>query len=406
MDRTIRTQVSTSRSASKQFALIAMTQVFGLSVWFSAAAVTPGLVRDWGISVHQAAWLSMATQLGFAIGAIGVSLTGILDRFGPNKVLGFSALIVAALTGAFALSVTTLPIAIAIRFLTGIGLAGVYPPGLKLTATWSHENRSLRFGLLGGCLTIGSALPFLLNVFDALHWKTLVGATGISCAIAGVVSLIWIRTGPFAELSRKAVDAGYAWRMFKEAGPRSACLGYFGHMFELYAVWTWLPVFLMHSLNLNSITPSLAVEIFCCVGLGGFVGCVAGGWIAQRKGRRIVAIGALLISGLCCVISPLLFGSSITLLLPFAFIWGASVIADSGIFSAMLSSSANQQAVGTALSVQTAIGFLITLTTIQITPILAESYGWKNAFAYLAIGPALGILALIHSGSERSSAEF
>jgi MFS family permease len=277
-------KTSADKTARRQFVLVAMTQIFGLSVWFSTAAVTPGLVRDWGISVPQAAWLSMATQTGFAIGAACASLSGVLDRFKPNQVLGVSALTVAALTGAFALFASTLPVAVTIRFLIGICFAGVYPPGLKLTATWSLENRSMRFGILGGCLTIGSALPYLLNVFHVFEWRLLVGATGLACAMAGIVSCTWIRTGPFDENARNAaVDVHYAWRMFKEDGPRSACLGYFGHMFELYAVWTWLPIFLMYSLDQNSITPSLAIAIFGCVGVGGFIGCVTGGWMAQKK---------------------------------------------------------------------------------------------------------------------------
>lgn len=394
--------VSARRVASKQFALVAMTQIFGLSVWFSTAAVTPGLMRDWGISVSEAAWLSMATQVGFAIGAVCVSLGGFLDRFKPNQILGISALIVAVLTGLFAAFVSSLWTAVAIRGLIGIGFAGIYPPGLKLTASWSLENRSLRFGILGGCLTIGSSLPYLLNIFHVLQWQTLMGTTGLACGMAGIVSLLWIRTGPFDETTRQGVDVGYAWRMFKEHGPRSACFGYFGHMFELYAVWTWLPVFLMYSLNQNSITPSLGIAIFCCVGLGGFVGCVVGGWTAQKIGRRRVAIAALILSGLCCLISPLVFGSNAPVLFVFAFVWGASVIADSGLFSAMLSSSANQRSVGTALSVQTSIGFLITLITIQITPVIAGLYGWKNAFPYLVIGPVLGILAMMDPRAKSS----
>jgi len=232
-----------------------------------------------------------------------------------------------------------------------------------------------------------------LNVFDSFPWQALVGGTALACAGAGIISLLWIRSGPFSETPR-AIDVSYAWRMFKEAGPRSACLGYFGHMFELYAVWTWIPVFLLHSLNQQAMTPTLGVSVFVCLGLGGFVGCVLGGAMAERFGQQKVAISALSISGLCCVLSPLVFGSSFETLLIFTFVWGASVIADSGLFSAMLSSSANQRAVGTALSAQTAIGFLLTIVTIQITPVIAGVYGWQYAFPYLVIGPVLGILAM------------
>ncbi|GLC94278.1 MFS transporter [Cupriavidus sp. TA19] len=381
------------REQRRQLALIALTQVFGLSVWFSSTAVVPHLIHEWHITATQAAWLSMSTQLGFAAGALSSSLSGVLDRFSPHKVLGLSALLAAALTACFAGFVQTLIAGIAIRFLLGICFAGMYPPGLKLTASWSLTNRARSFGLLGGCLTIGSSLPYLLGIFHDVRWQYLVLGTATACAGAGVLSLLWIRSGPFLE-PRSRVGLSYAWKMFQHPGARASCVGYFGHMFELYAVWTWLPIFMMHSLGQAAMTPPLAVMVFACLGIGGFLGCTLGGVAAERLGRERVASIALATSGLCCVLSPFVFGASPPVLMLFAFVWGAAVIADSGLFSAMLSSAANQRAVGTALSVQTAVGFVITIFTIQITPMVADAYGWKFAFPYLALGPLFAVVAV------------
>ena len=387
-----------------QLSLIAATQILGLSVWFSSSAVLPSLVEEWGITVHEAAWLSMATQVGFVVGAIAASMTGIVDRFRPHLVLGVSALGAAALTAFFTLGVSTLDTAVAVRFLLGICFAGIYPPGLKLTASWALINRSRAFGLLGGCLTLGSALPYLLNAIDGVHWQVLVGATATACAGAGILSLTSIRPGPHLETSKR-IDLHYAWRMFRQPGPRAACLGYFGHMFELYAVWTWLPVFMMYSSGAPAMTPELALSVFLCMGASGFAGCVLAGVIAERFGPRKVAVFALSVSGLCCLLCPLVYGSRSELVLAFCAIWGAAVIADSGLFSAMLSSTAEEQACGTALSAQTAIGFLITVVTIQATPVLASLVGWQYAFLYLSLGPLLGVLALTSAKAMNSMSD-
>lgn len=381
------------RTQGTQLIFIAMTQVFGLSVWFSSTAVIPSLVYEWGITESQAAWLSMATQLGFVIGAIGSSLSGVLDRFEPNKILGISAIMAAVLTSVFAIFVNSLVPAVVIRFLLGIFLAGIYPTGLKLTASWSFKNRSRSFGLLGGCLTLGSSLPYLLGAFHGIQWDILVASTALACAGAGLLSLIEIRSGPYLEPPCQ-VELSYVWTMFKDRKTCASCLGYFGHMFELYAVWTWLPVFMMHSLSQNSLTPELSISVFFCLGVGGFIGCVLGGYAAERFGRAKITMLILIISGLCCLLAPFVYGSGTLVLMLFAFVWGAAVIADSGLFSAMLSSAANRHAVGTALSVQTAVGFLITLITIQATPMLALNYGWQFAFPYLAFGPLLGIVVI------------
>lgn len=395
------TEPTATRSAGGQLALIALTQIFGLSVWFSSSAVVPNLVRDWGISISDAAWLSMATQFGFAVGAIAASLIGLFDRFRPNRVLATSALCAAILTSGFAWVVSSLHMAVVIRFLLGICFAGIYPPGLKLTASWSLQSRSRSFGILGGCLTIGSSLPYLLKSLHDLQWQTLVGSTAVACALAGLLSLMFIKSGPFQD-PPAPIDGRYAWHMFQEQGPRAACFGYFGHMFELYAVWTWLPIFMMHSLNETSITPMLGMSVFLCMGLGGFVGCLLGGVLADRFGQERVAIFALSISGACCVLSPFFFSTSVPALLAFSLIWGAAVIADSGLFSALLSSTADKRAVGTALSFQTAVGFLITISTIQLTPVLAEAFGWRYAFPYLVIGPIFGVLAI---GAYRANSQ-
>ncbi|BAO93143.1 MFS transporter [Caballeronia cordobensis] len=382
-----------------QLAMVAMSQVLSLAVWFSSTAVLPGLEVEWSIIASQGAWLSMATQLGFVAGALGMVVTGLLDRARAEWLLGVSAVLASLLTLGFAFVATTLPVAIVLRFFTGFFLAGVYPTGLKLVSSWSLTYRARALSFLGGALTLGSALPYLINGLGPWPWRTVMVCTALACFCGGVLSIRYIRLGPYVENDSFKLEVSYAWTMFRESGPRAACLGYFGHMFELYAVWTWLPIFLMHSRGVGSIDPQLYFTVFAYMGIGGFTGCALAALLADRVGRQSVAAIALSISGLCCALSPLVFRASPKVQFLFVFIWGAAVIADSGIFSALLSSTVKRNVVGTALTMQTAIGFLITLVTIQLTPVMADIVGWQNAFIYLALGPLVGITAMFKGNS-------
>ena len=370
-----------------------------LTVWFSASAVVPALRTEWGISTAAAVWMTASVQVGFVVGAVGSTLANLADRTQPHALLAASASVAAGCTAAMALAADGLHAAIPLRFLTGVALAGVYPIGLKLMASWSPPaDRGRAFGALIGSLTLGSALPHLIGGLTALPWRSVMLAAAAVTAAGAVVAATWVRPGPLLNTGRLVPHPGYALRMFTERGPRLANLGYFGHMWELYALWTWLPTFLIASHTTRSgAGPSVAMlgfTVFLAIGVAGVAGCLLGGWAADRFGRPPAAVTAMVVSGICCLLSPLIFNAAPGWTLAVLMVWGASVIADSGVFSTALSEAADPRYVGTALTAQTAVGFLLTVVTIQIVPLAADLVGWQYAFLVLAPGPLAGALAM------------
>jgi predicted MFS family arabinose efflux permease len=282
------------------------------------------------------------------------------------------------------------------RFLTGMFLAGVYPVGMKLMASWSESaDRGRSFGVLIGALTLGSALPHLLSGIGPVPWESAMLAAAILSTTAAVVALAVIRPGPHLDIRSSAPDPGHALALFAERGPRLVSFGYFGHMWELYALWTWLSTFIAAGREARGdTTPSTGLIAFVAIGVAGVVGCVVGGWASDRFGRPPAAVVALVLSGACCVSSPLFFAAPTLILVAFVLVWGAAVIADSGVFSTALSETTDARLVGTALTAQTGIGFLLTVVTIQLVPIAAELIGWHYAFLILAPGPLIGAVAM------------
>jgi MFS family permease len=383
--------------ARTQRSLVALVQVLGLAVWFSATAISPALRAEWDLPAAAAVWLTASVQLGFAAGALTSSILNLPDRFPPHRVLGVCAVGAAASTAALAAFADGLGDAVPLRAATGLFLAGVYPVGMKLMASWSEPvDRGRAFGVLIGCLTLGSALPHLIRGLGDLPWRDVMVTAAAVTLVAGVVSWAGIRPGPLLARAQRP-RMRYAAAVFTQRAPRLANLGYFGHMWELYAWWTWLPLFVAASRRDASAT-AVSLTTFVAIGLAGVVGALVGGWASDRYGRAPAAMGALLTSGACCLISPLAFVAPWPLLLGFLCVWGASVIADSGVFSTALSETADQRYVGTALTVQTAVGFSLTVVTIQIVPVLAGFTGWQYAFLLLAPGPVLGALAMQRFG--------
>ncbi|WP_406691654.1 MFS transporter [Saccharopolyspora sp. ID03-671] len=374
---------------------IAAVQVFGLAVWFSVSAVVPTLREEWGISSAAAVWLTGAVQLGFVAGALASSLLNLADRIRPNLLLAASAALAAGWTLLLAGFVDGMAAAIPLRFLTGTCLAGVYPVGMKLMASWApSRGRGLAMGLLIAALTLGSALPHLIGGLGQLPWRAVLVAAAGTGLLGAVVAVTVVRPGPHLAASAAVHNPRYALRMFAERGPRLANLGYFGHMWELYALWTWIPTFLLASGAGRSLPASTGITVFVTIGVAGAIGCLLGGWGADRYGRSPAAVTALVISGACCAFSPLAFDAGPVVLVVFCVVWGAAVIADSGVFSTSLSEAADPRFVGTALTAQTAIGFGLTVVSIQLVPLLAAAAGWRFAFLLLAPGPFIGAIAM------------
>ncbi len=378
-------------------ALLAVAELLGMSPWFTGSAAAPELAARWALSEQQVGGLSTAVQLGFVLGTAIAAVLNLADVIPARRYFTWAAVAGAAANGAL-LWAPDYPTALATRALAGLCMAGVYPPAMKMAATWFRARRGIAVGAVVGALTVGKALPYLWRVLPSASLETIVLSSSAAAAIAALgIALTW-HDGPFAFPSRR-----FSWGLVAEVvrAPRwrLATGGYLGHMAELYAYWTWIPAFVAASAVAWAGDPAAAraswvgALSFGTIAVGG-LGCLWGGIVSDRIGRERLVNLAMAVSGLCALLIGLTFGATPLLLAPLALAWGFFVIADSAQFSVLVTESVPPHAVGTALTVQVCLGFLLTTITIQLVPLVVAWVGWRGAFAMLAIGPALGILSI------------
>lgn len=382
--------------AVAMLSLIALAELLGMSLWFVGSAVAPQLSARWDLSAAQVGGLATAVQLGFVLGTAVSALLNVADIFPARRLFAASA-VCGALANASLLLSANYEWALAGRVLTGAFLAGVYPPAMKMAATWFKAQRGLAVAVIVGALTVGKASPFVWQAFADMPFELPVIVASASALLAAVIISLNYEDGPFAFPARP-----FSWGLLAEVARvpqwRRALGGYLGHMAELYSYWTWIPAFLAASAAAHAgaeaaKAPWVGVLAFATIAIGG-VGCVWGGVMGDRIGRARVASRAMLLSGAIAVGIGFSFGRSPWIVGALALAWGFFVIADSAQFSVLAAESVPPHAVGTALTVQTCLGFLLTTLTIQVIPPMVARVGWEGAFVVLAIGPALGVLAL------------
>jgi MFS family permease len=358
------------------------------ATWFSGTAAVRRLAIAWDLDPVASAWLTNATQYGFIVGTFLYALANVSDRFNARRVFCVSALLGAAFNLGFAWLADDLASAIPFRFLTGITLAGVYPVAMKIVASWFRTGLGWRLGIMVGCLTLGTALPYGIAAVGAdFDWRVLVSAASVVAAIGGLAMIVLIGDGPHLR-ARARVDLRMAFRVFRHAPFRNTACGYFGHMWELYALWSLSAFFVGASVEgaWEDRVPWIA---FITVAVGA-IGCIGGGLVSKRAPERSVALVSLVVSGSMCALSGFAFALPPALLLAYLVVWGVFVVSDSAQFSALAARHAPAEYTGTALTIQNGLGFLVTTLTIQLVPVLAQHVTWRWAFVVLALGPAVG----------------
>ncbi|MDO9025102.1 MFS transporter [Zwartia sp.] len=391
--------VSDPNGTGRRFSifLIIACQIAAMALWFSASAAVPSLLDADQLSTDAAAALTSAVQLGFVAGTLASAVFGLADRFDSRALFSAAALLGASLNAALLLTGFDHPMAPVLRFATGVCMAGVYPVGMKLAAGWAAGNMGLLMGALVGAVTLGSAMPHLFYAFVSVGWQIPV-ALASGCALAAAVTIQFVQLGP-----KHAKSMSFHWSDLKALFRNKPILlaqgGYLGHMWELYAMWAWLGSFLAWALPASGLQielghASISLITFLVMATGA-IGCLLAGLIADRVGRTLTTVGALLLSGGCALLIGFSVDAGPVVVILIATVWGMTVVADSAQFSAAMAELAEPRLIGTVLTLQTSLGFLLTAVSIWLIGQISDAVGWRYAFIVLAIGPLLGALSML-----------
>lgn len=376
--------------------VIVVSQFCCTSLWFAGNAVMNDLLSTFQLSFGALGHLTSAVQFGFIIGTLLFAILTIADRFSPSNVFFLSALLGAMFNVLILWEGNSLMSLLFIRFLTGFFLAGIYPVGMKIATDYFNQGLGKSLGYLVGALVIGTAFPHLLNSWtEIFEWKLVVIGTSILAIIGGLMMYIFVPDGPYRK-SSLSVDLSAFFSVFKNRNFRFAAFGYFGHMWELYAFWAFVPLILKDYCYSQSIVAfNISLWSFLIIGIGG-LSCVLSGYLSEHLGPKRVAFTALLLSCLCCLISPMIFQvSSSHIFVGFLLFWGVVVIADSPLFSTLVAQNASSEVKGTALTIVNCIGFSVTIISIQLLNIVSEITDSKSIYMILAVGPVFGLLSLL-----------
>ena len=372
--------------------IIVLAQFGGASLWFAGNAIVADLQQALHLQDDATGNITAAVQFGFIIGTLLFAFLSIADRFSPSKVFLVSAILGALFNLSVYFFATDLMSLLIFRFATGFCLAGIYPVGMKIAADWYAKKLGKALGYLVGALVLGTAFPHLLKVIgQSLPWEMVLWITSGMAIAGGLLIYILVPDGPYRKKGAKfewnAISKIFAFPKF-----RAAAFGYFGHMWELYTFWAFVPFLVLTYNDLNQTDLPVSMLAFAIIAIG-TLGCIIGGYISLKKGSSKVAFDMLLISGLCCLFSPLLFSVSPILFIMVLLIWGFTVVGDSPQFSTIVAKTAPDLYVGTALTIVNCIGFALTIVSIQVLAYLIEVVDVSSAFLILLIGPLMGLLS-------------
>ncbi len=375
--------------------IIVFSQFCCISLWFAGNAVMDNLLTEYRLNENALGHLTSSVQLGFISGTLLFAILTISDRFSPSKVFFISAIMGAFFNILMVFEGNTYLSLVTLRFLTGFFLAGIYPVGMKIAADHFQKGLGVSLGFLVGALVVGTAFPHILKgITSDISWRSVIIITSILSIFGGLIIFVFVKNGPFRKPSQE-FEPSVIFRVFKNPRFRSAAFGYFGHMWELYAFWAFIPLLLVTYVNMHPETSfNIPLLSFIIIASGG-VACVIGGYLSLRFGTRVTAFSALMLSCLCCLVSPLMFViENSEIFIAYLIFWGMVVIADSPLFSTLVANNVHHESKGTALTIVNGIGFSITIISIQMLNIISQIMDPQLIYIFLAIGPVLGLFAL------------